>query len=557
MSREQWRELAREVLRRSGKDAASPEEALATPTYDGVTLAPLYDAADLPPVPGLPPSAGREPGLPWEVRQLHETADPEAVMADLENGADSLWLAVAPEDLPRVLDGVHLDLISVVLDAGPRTGRAAEALLALAGDRAGALRGSLGADPLGDAARSGAAPDLSGLGRLARLCADRLPGMRAITVDATPYHEAGGSDAEELGCSIATGLAYLRSLTEDGVAAEEAFGWLEFRYAATADQFATIAKLRAARLLWARVAEVCDAPPAQYQHAVTSAAMMTRRDPYTNMLRTTVACFAAGVGGADAVTVRPFDAALGLPDDFSRRIARNTSALLVEESHVARTYDPAGGSWYVERRTADLAERAWAWFQEIEEAGGMTAARGLVADRLAATRARRARDLARLRPPIVGVSRYPDPAGKLPARAHAPRPAADALPRFRHAQDFEDLLDQAEDARPRVFLATVGPAAEHAARLAFARGLFEAGGVETVTGAVEEFAASGARVACLCSSDRLYAGQATEAAAALRQAGARWIWLAGRDPHDGVDANLYAGCDVLDVLRTTLSEVTA
>ncbi|MGA4988046.1 methylmalonyl-CoA mutase subunit beta [Nonomuraea bangladeshensis] len=557
VSRERWRELALEVLRKSGKEVTSPEEALATATYDGVTLAPLYDAADLPAGPGLPPSAGREPGRPWEVRQRHETADPEAVMTDLENGADSLWLAVAPEDLPRVLGGVHLDLISIVLDAGPRTWQAAEALAALAGDRAGALRGCLGADPLGDAARSGAAADLSVLGRLARLRADRLPGMRAITVDATPYHEAGGSDAEELGCSIATGLAYLRSLTEDGIAAGEAFGLLEFRYAATADQFATIAKLRAARLLWARVAEVCDAPPAQYQHAVTSAAMMTRRDPYTNMLRTTLACFAAGVGGADAVTVRPFDDALGLPDDFSRRIARNTSTLLVEEAHVARTFDPAGGSWYVERRTADLAERAWEWFQEIEEAGGMTAARTLVADRLAATRARRARDLARLRPPIVGVSRYPDPAGRPPARTHTPRPAADALPRVRHAQDFEDLLDQAGEARPRVFLATLGPAAEHAARLAFARGLFEAGGVETVTGAPGDFAASGAVVACLCAADRRYAAEAADAAALLRRAGARWIWLAGRDRHDGVDGHLYAGCDVLDVLRTTLSEVTA
>ncbi|GAA1770683.1 methylmalonyl-CoA mutase subunit beta [Nonomuraea bangladeshensis] len=553
VSRERWRELALEVLRKSGKEVTSPEEALATATYDGVTLAPLYDAADLPAGPGLPPSAGREPGRPWEVRQRHETADPEAVMTDLENGADSLWLAVAPEDLPRVLGGVHLDLISIVLDAGPRTWQAAEALVALAGDRAGALRGCLGADPLGDATRSGAAADLSGLGRLARLRADRLPGMRAVTVDATPYHEAGGSDAEELGCSIATGLAYLRSLTEDGIAAGEAFGLLEFRYAATADQFATIAKLRAARLLWARVAEVCDAPPAQYQHAVTSAAMMTRRDPYTNMLRTTLACFAAGVGGADAVTVRPFDDALGLPDDFSRRIARNTSTLLVEEAHVARTFDPAGGSWYVERRTADLAEKAWEWFQEIEEAGGMTAARTLVADRLAATRARRARDLARLRPPIVGVSRYPDPAGRAPARTHTPRPAAEALPRVRHAQDFEDLLDQAGEARPRVFLATLGPAAEHAARLAFARGLFEAGGVETVTGTPADFAASGAVVACLCAADRRYA----DAAALLRRAGARWIWLAGRDRHDGVDAHLYAGCDVLDVLRTTLSEVTA
>nr|BFE77690.1 hypothetical protein GCM10020093_002910 [Planobispora longispora] len=267
-----------------------------------------------------------------------------------------------------------------------------------------------------------------------------------MVVDATPYHDAGGSDAEELGCSIATGVAYLRALTDGGLTLEQAFGQLEFRYAATADQFLTIAKLRAARRLWARVAEACGvsgaagsgsaqdgsaqdgsaqdgsgeagrraAPGRQVQHAVTSSAMMTARDPWVNMLRTTVACFAAGVGGADAVTVQPFDARLGLPDAFSRRIARNTQSLLVEEAGVARVTDPAGGSFYAERLTEDLAVRAWEWFQEIERAGGMAAAldSGLVADRLAVTRERRAANIARRRDPVTGVSEFPNLTEKL------------------------------------------------------------------------------------------------------------------------------------------------
>ncbi|WP_461030907.1 methylmalonyl-CoA mutase family protein, partial [Streptomyces sparsus] len=232
-----------------------------------------------------------------------------------------------------------------------------------------------------------------------RAIAATHPGLRGMTVDALPYHEAGASPAEELGCALATGVAYLRLLTGHGLSAEDACRQLEFRFAATADQFTTIAKLRAARRLWARVAQVSgvvSSAAAQRQHAVTSSVMMSRRDPWVNMLRTTVASLAAGVGGAEAVTVLPFDHAAGLPDAFARRIARNTSTILIEESHVARVIDPAGGSWYVERLTEELAQAAWAWFQEIERAGGQQAALadGTVRQRLDATWQRRRERLA-------------------------------------------------------------------------------------------------------------------------------------------------------------------
>lgn len=592
-TREQWSELALGVLRKSGVEAGSPEEALASVTYDGVTIAPLYDASDLPDDPGLPGAApyvrgARPEGGSWEVRQRHEVADPEAVLADLENGVTSLWLTLEPEDLPRVLDRVHLELITITLDAGERTREAAEALFAVAeGKRAaagrggdgpaggrgpGELAGNLGADPLRD-------PETAI--DLARRCVADLPGLRAVVVDGTPYHDAGGSDAEELGCSVAAGVAALRILTGAGLTVDEAFGQLEFRYAATADQFLTIAKLRAARRLWARVAEVCGAAASghgagQRQHAVTGSAMMTARDPWVNMLRTTLACFAAGTGGADAVTVQPFDARLGLPDAFARRIARNTHALLVEEAGVARVIDPAGGSWYVERLTEELAGKAWEWFQEIERAGGMAAAleSGLVAGRLAATWERRSENIAHRRDPITGVSEFPDLAERIPVRRARPGRAGGV----RYAQEFEALRDlaDAQESRPKVFLATIGPVAAHTARASFAANLFQSGGIATVTAAAAApgadpaaaaapgvdpgriaaaFTASGAAVACLCSSDRLYGEHAEAVAAALRQAGARKVWLAGKGEFAGVDANLYAGCDALGVLRTTFDDL--
>ncbi|MDM4719558.1 methylmalonyl-CoA mutase family protein [Micromonospora sp. WMMA1363] len=596
---EQWRRLTLGVLRKAGlADEDTPtetvEELLTHRGYDDVELAPLYTADDPTPFPGPPglfpyTRGGRATGAVvagWDVRQRH--ADPDltatgaAVRADLENGATSLWLVlgeggVSPAGLPAVLEGVYLDLAGVVLDAGAAAVEVVPGWFALVADRgvpAAEVRGCLGVDPLGFRARTGQRWD-GPAGEWARRCAAGFPGLRAMMVDATGYHDAGGSDAQEIGCALATGVAYLRELTAAGLAVPAAFGQLEFRYAATADQFATIAKLRAARRLWARVAQVCGVPEAgaQRQHAVTATAMMTARDPWVNMLRTTLACFAAGVGGADAVTVQPFDHCLGLPDGFARRIARNTQSLLLEEANVGRVVDPAGGSWYVERYTEELARVAWAWFTEIERAGGMGAAldSGLVADRLAATWQRRMRNLAHRRDPLTGVSEFPDLEERLPIRPPAPAAPGGGLPRHRYAEPYEALRDRSDahtvatGARPTVFLATLGPAAAHNARAGFAANLFAAGGIATVRPPVgdddparlaAEFAASGARVACLCSSDRGYAESAESVARALADAGAVRLWLAGGPAgHTGVTDYLYAGCDAVAVLETTLRDL--
>ncbi|MFJ2054589.1 methylmalonyl-CoA mutase family protein [Streptomyces sp. NPDC087908] len=584
---EQWQHLVAGVLRKSGKEVSgdAAEDALSTLLEDGLHVRPLYTAdtaagpaRETAPDAGLPGFApyvrgGRAEGNTlggWDVRQRHLAADNDAVLADLENGVTSLWLGsgIPVSSLAAVLDGVYLDLAPIVLDAGRETAAAAERLLGLYGERGvadDAARGNLGADPLGHQARTGtAAYDLASVAGLARRCTDRYPGLRALTVDALPYHEAGGSAAQELGCSLATGVAYLRGLTDAGLSVAEACAQLEFRYAATADQFLTIAKLRAARRLWARVAEVCGAPGAgaQRQHAVTSPVMMTRRDPWVNMLRTTVATLAAGVGGADSVTVLPFDDALGLPDAFARRIARNTSTVLIDESHLARVVDPAGGSWYVERLTDELAHAAWEFFQSIEQAGGQEAAlrSGAIGERLAETWAARSRKLATRREPITGVSEFPHLTERTVERAPAPAQPTGGLPRVRRDEAYEELRARSDahlaatGARPRVYLAALGPAAAHSARLSFAANLFQAGGIEPVTeGTFEE---SGAREACLCSSDALYAEQAGTAAAGLRAAGAEHILLAGRPgDHPGVDSYLFAGCDAVALLSTALDRM--
>ncbi len=577
---EQWQHLVEGVLRKSGKDVsgAAAEEALSTALEDGLRTRPLFTARDAAPDPGLPGFApfvrGSRPegntAGGWDLRQRHTTVADGVALADLENGVTSLWLVVGEGGIPisslgRVLDGVYLDLAPVALDAGADVEAAARVLLRLYEERGvakEAARGNLGGDPLGHEARTGKSSAFAPVAALARLCAEEYPGLRALTVDALPYHEAGGSAAQELGASLATGVAYLRELTEAGLTVEQACAQLEFRYAATADQFLTIAKLRAARRLWARVTEVCGAPSAQVQHAVTSPVMMTRRDPWVNMLRTTVATLAAGVGGADAVTVLPFDHALGLPDAFARRIARNTSTILIEESHLARVIDPAGGSWYVESLTDELARVGWEFFQRIEQAGGQAAVlrSGQLRQDLADTWEARTGKLAGRREPVTGVSEFPHLSEPPVEREPAPEPRSGGLPRVRRDEAYEVLRARSDahlaatGSRPRIFLAALGPAAAHTARLTFASNLFQAGGIEPVTeGTFEE---SGATEVCVCSSDAVYEEQAGTVAAGFRSAGATHVFLAGRPgQYTDVDSYVFAGCDAVAVLSATLDRM--
>ena len=377
-----------------------------------------------------------------------------------------------------------------------------------------------------------------------------------MVVDATAAHDLGASDAQELGYGLAVGVAYLRVLVEAGLSVVEAARLVEFRFAATDEQFPTIAKLRAARRLWTRVLELSEVtePPPMRLHAVTSRPMLSKYDPYVNMLRGTVAGFAAGVGGADAVTVLPFDSPNGLPGEFGRRIARNVSHLLIDESHVAKVADPAGGAYAVERLTDDLAVAGWAELGEIETSGFDTF-RG----RVAAVVERREAEVARRKRPITGLSEFPDLAETLPERD--PHPAADAVRRY--GASFEELRE--EPAGQHVFLATLGPVAQHTARATFASNLLAAGGVAVdVAGAttgphdlVSRYA--GQPVVCLAGSDAAYEQWGAEAVAALRDAGAQHLIIAGTPAGplaDAVDDSAAMGVDALAFLQRTRSRLS-
>jgi methylmalonyl-CoA mutase len=521
-SRADWEKAAAGVLRKSGRLAPEdPDDgvwaALAHTTYDGVEIPPL-GTADL-----VGPSTSPRPSRPggWDVR-VRAGTDQARVLAELETGATSLWLLtelVPADQLGSLLDGVLLDLAPVVLETPTRAH--AEALVALG--------------PLHPDSNLGASTD-DDLVAIARLALDA--GVRGIVVDALAVHEHGAADAQELGWLLARGAQVLRALEDAGITPEQAVGLIELRVAVTDEQLPSIAKLRALRVLWARMAYLCGvAEPRTRVHAVTSRPMTSAYDVHVNLLRSTVATFAAGVGGADAITTVPFDEPTGEISTLARRLARNISALLVDESHVARVADPAGGAYAVERLTDDLCEAAWAELGRIEADGEEA-----FLARVAEVRVRREDDVAHRRRALTGLSEFPDLADPLPARRNTS---------YRYGAAFEAF--RADPPAQHVFLATLGPVARHTTRARFATNLLAAGGIAVdvagATDAVDDvIAAYGAQpVVCLAGTDAAYDEWGSRAADALRSAGAAHVVVTG-SPVDWADDTCDTGLDAVAFL---------
>jgi methylmalonyl-CoA mutase len=586
-----WRSAVAGVLAKSTKRdpadlPAEPERLLDSPTYEGFPIRPLYTSADAllePPLPGRWPfvrggDALRDVKLGWRVAEAfpgNRSAVDEAngaVLVALTEGVSALVLrvgaaGVAAAELDRLLDGVFLDLVPVVLDAGADYVAASDAVLALLkdldDDQRSRLSVDLGADPLTAPLSSRPAPSTADVAALAAKVGGYAGGVRTITIDGPAFHNRGASASWEVAASAAAGVAYLRLLGDGGLAVGDALRQISFRFAADDDQFMTIAKLRAARQIWARVAEVVGEPDAGAArlHAVTSLPMMAQRDPWVNMLRTTLAAFSAGVGGADTVLVHPFDVAIpggfpGTPASFARRIARNTQLLLLEESHIGEVLDPAGGSWFVEDLTNQLAEQAWKHLQDIESRDGFEASREYVADQIGEVAAGRTDDVAHRRTAITGVNEYPN-------LAEPPLPQGDPLaPIVRYAAAFETLRERSDaflektGARPLVLLLPLGPLAEHNIRTTFATNLLASGGIEAVTDA------DGATIAVICGTDARYASEASAAVDAARQAGVTHVLLAG--PEKAVaeadskpDGYVTAKINAVEVLSDLLTRLGA
>lgn len=450
-----WRALIDEELA-----GASFERKLVTRSDDGIELRPLYTrddfdgSTDASGFPGaMPFTRGASDVLPPPAQELaQERAEPalEAARAclrdDLEHGVGRVHLRLdraardgmdgddedatslvgvdgvalySMADLDALFEGVALGEVAISLDAGANFLAAASGVIALLEHRGLAWSDAhvaFNADPLATLARDGRLPGALTLAfdHVAALCewaTRHMPRAHVLRVGTTPYHHAGATAAQDLGIALATGVAYLRALEARGIAPAAVAERMLFDLALGTRTFLAIAKLRAARRLWARVLEACGVQASRRGmtlHVETGKRVLAARDPWVNMLRNTVSCFAAIVGGAQIVTSAPFDAALGLPNALARRVARNTPIVLREEARLDRVVDPAGGSWTIETLTEQLAEKAWSAFQAIEARGGMVEAlrSGWIASSLEAADAPRQRNLATRRDPLIGVSEF-------------------------------------------------------------------------------------------------------------------------------------------------------
>jgi methylmalonyl-CoA mutase len=465
VSHDQWR--ARVEAELGGEDF---DRALVTHTLEGLAIQPLY-SGEAPASPRTELADGWFRALPraersWRICQLQDDPDlaalRESIDADLAGGADALWLRLdraarlgldgdaeeaaknigvegatiySAADLKAAFAGTDLNGVVLSLDAGANALPAAAltlAALAESGVASDGLDLAFGADPLGALARDGELPGpLSSLENemaiLAAYCQSRQPRCRALAVSTLPYHDAGAHSVQELAYSLATGVHYLRCLEAAGVEPERAIDQMVFQFAIGRHLFMGIAKLRAARLLWARMARACglEKPSASLIHATTSERTLTRRDPWNNILRVTTQVFAAIAGGADAITSSSFDAARGKPGADGRRLARNTQIILAEEAQLGRVLDPAGGSFYIEWLTTELARSAWTLFQEIETRGGMAQClgSGLVAEQVEKSWRQRSERLAAGIDPITGVTDFAPAAEELPVRPDRRPPA--------------------------------------------------------------------------------------------------------------------------------------
>lgn len=602
-TRDDWLALAQAGLK--GRSV----ESLVSQTYSGIDLQPVYDRLTSPSPQPQPSRNG-----PWQVVQRIDIPDAGAANAqmheDLAGGATCIELVfdasaqagkagIAIEDISemaRLLDGLELEAVPLRLCAGHECRHVTALLIGHLLERGfdpSKLDLRLNFDAVSDLAQHGfmnfsferayaRATDLDE--SLRRLGID----AQFPTLDGRPWHAAGASEPQELAAIVASAIEHIRGLAAAGSDLATMCGKTSFTVAADTDQFMTVAKIRALRRIWAVALQAMGVDPAPVHiHAETAWRVMSKRDPHVNVLRGTMAAFAAGTGGADSISVLPYTAACGLPDAFARRLARNTQNILVEEANVHRVNDPVAGAGAFEALTDSLARAAWSLFQAIEADGGLV--KSLRAGRpqamVAETRKSRMENVCRLKDPLVGVSAFPNlkelpvevlkatPAEvqssnlriKLPepgmgnlfsalidaarsgvsladmslSRKPQPQTVPASIPAMRLSEPFEALRDASDDAlehsgaRPHALIAGGAGSAADARHVAWLRRVLPAGGIavygETHEGSDAEIAAklkeTGARIACLCPDNAASKTSVSSSVQALVEAGAAAVIL--------------------------------
>ena len=659
-----WKTAAEALLK-----GAPFEKKMLTPTPEGITFQPIYRSEDIEGLEHLQSFPGdfnfvrgaREEGYlkePWKIAQELPYGTPEEfnkiALGDLMRGQDALNITLdmatqigldpadgktgevaacglslaCIDDLNTALKDIVPDAISISFQSGlsglPLFGLLL-AWLKKNGKEASALNGGMNLDPLGILAKSGTLPisledAFADMATLAKYCSENAPHFTAVGVSTLPYANAGASAVEELGCALATGVTYLRKMMEAGMEIDAAAKSIAFEFSLGANFFMEVAKLRAARILWGKAVEAFGGSREAARmkvHARTGLWNKTVHDPYVNMLRTTTEALSGVVGGVDSMHVGPFDEVIGAPTEFSRRIARNTQIILQEECELRAVVDPAGGSWFIEKLTDEVAKTSWSFFQDIEKAGGMIAAleSGMVQEKVAKTQAGRKKMLAQRRANLVGTNLYPNlgekplntatpdfeaqcKARKAKVRAKAElsldksgdivsqlaaaatsgatlgsmfkalhagggTPSITALPNERGAKMFEEMRAAAKAAEPKLFLSTIGPLRKHKARADFTSGFFQVGGFDItaapgttdVDEAVKLAQDSGAKVTVICGTDDDYVEFVPAFCQKLKAAAPDIKIILAGYPGDNEEAYKAAGLDDYIFVKSNVYDV--
>lgn len=594
---EEWKQKATEALK-----GADFDKVMFTRTHEGITLKPIYRAEDL---EGLP-FVGALPGdLPfqrgnsaqadgsWEVAQAQSEAEPAAlnkqILAELQRGLTMVNLVLARDDAPHGIvfknaADFQTALAGVDLKAAPLMAQLdldapdLFAWLQQQNSETKTLTGSLAFDPIAEYARKGFL-NLSwdsaweSLENAVKTRIDQAPKLRAISLDGTVYEAAGASSAQELGFVLASAIEYLRRFTEKGMDINQISPLFQARLSLGSNFFMEIAKIRAFRMLWS---EIIKAFGGDYDarkiwiHGKTGQVNKSRYDLYVNLLRASTEGFSAVIGGVDSLEIDRFDAVVNpQADEFSKRLARNQQLILGEEAHFSKVADPAGGCYYIENLTAELAAQAWKLMQEIEAEGGMLDCleSGKIHELIASVANARLDSVHKRRDVFVGINMYADPNDE-------PRPAVQntindakavaklapgALPKLRAVQLLEDFRAQVQKAGPEVFLLTMGSVADYKARADFSAGFFQVGGFKTITGtgytdidsAIE--AAKNHQAICICSTDDKYPELIPALCEGLK---GKTLILAGYPKdmvdsykQDGIELFIHVRANVLDTLK--------
>ncbi len=683
---EEWRKAAEATLK-----GAPFEKRLVTKTYEEIDIQPLYQQADserLPHkdfLPGFSPYLrGTEPLSyrlkSWDVSQEITYGKPEAfnqaLRDDMENGQDAINLALdratlfgldvdqadaedigfggvsisSLDDLGKALDRIDLERVPLFVQAGASGLPIGALLLALLQKQARSaemLTGCIGADPLSMLAQEGSLEhSLKGayedMANLTTWAAANAPKLQTILAQGHGYHNGGASATQELAFTLATAVEYVRELNSRGLAIDEIAPRVRLGLSLGSNFFMEIAKLRAGRLLWAKIIKEFGGDETSQKlviHARTSTWNKTLYDPYVNMLRTTTEAFSGVVGGCNSMQVGAFDEVIRLPDNFSRRIARNTHTILREECSLPNTVDPAGGSWYVESLTDSIARKSWELFREVERQGGMFKAlqAGFPQQQLTTVANKRQDAYARRKDIFIGTNMYANVAekllepssrrdpdtfksertaslkeyremideewrdsalkklskaspnkeivkaaihaaaggatlGEIYQTLHADEPAetgVEPIKTHRGAEPYEALRRATEayetktGARPKVFLANMGPIPQHKARADFSTGFLQVAAFDVITNdgfatpeeAAEAALESEAPVVVICSTDKTYPEVVPPLTKKIKEARPDTVVLLAGYPTDQVEDHKKAGVDDFIHLRANCYEL--